>query len=67
MNYFISTIVSAILALVYTVLIFLVVLFAGFALLLVIYVIIFTVIFLFTALVLSLIIMAGTNNTKQRH
>ena len=67
MNYFISTIVSAILALVYTVLIFLAMLFAGFALLLVIYVIIFTVIFLFTALVLSLIMMAGTNNIKQRH
>ena len=67
MNYFISTIVSAILALVYTVLIFLAVLFAGFELLLVIYTIIFTVIFLFTALALSLIMMAGTNNIKQRH
>ena len=67
MNYFISTIGSAILALVYTVLIFLTLFFTGFSMSLIVYAIIFTVIFLFTVFILAVITAAADNKIKQRH
>ena len=67
MNYFISTTVSAILALVYTVLIFLTMFFAGFSMPLIVYAIIFTVIFLFTVFIFAVITAAADNKIKQRH
>ena len=67
MNIFISTIVAALLALVYTVLIFLTLFFAGISLSLTIYAIIFIVIILFTVFILSVITAAADNKIKQRH
>ena len=66
MNIFISTIVSALLALVYTVLIFRTLFFAGISMSLIIYAIIFTVIFLFTVLIL-LALASADDKIKQRH
>ena len=66
MNIFISTIAAALLALVYTVLIFLTLFFAGFSMSLIVYAIIFTVIFLFTVLVL-LALASADDKIKQRH
>ena len=67
MSYFTSTAVSAILALVYTVLIFLTLFFTGFSMSLIVYAIIFTVIFLFTVFILAVIKDAADNKIKQRH
>lgn len=66
MKIFISTIVAALLALVYTVLIFLTRFFAGISMSLIIYAIIFTVIFLFALLIL-LALASADDKIKQRH